>query len=94
MKAVNQQKKHPRNEPVGLRGTGGVRLSKRERKLLELLSLGKGVKEIAAELRLARQTVHNLLTPLYRKMAVSNAPHAVAKAIQAGWLARMASRKK
>lgn len=63
-----------------------ARLTEFERRLLHLLAQGLGGKQIAAECRLAPQTIYNRLSQMYRKMRANNGTHAVILARDAGWL--------
>lgn len=61
-----------------------IKLTAREKQCLKLLALGRGNKEIANELGLARQSVDNLLSKLYRKLGCHNASGALALAFRLG----------
>ena len=62
----------------------GTNLTEREREILELLSAGNRVAEIAAELFLSTKTVKNHLTNVYAKLEVQTAAQAVAEAYRRG----------
>lgn len=58
--------------------TGGVRLSPRERQILELMSAGRTDKEIAQQLEVSFWTVRTHVSALLRKMGARNRTEAVA----------------
>jgi len=62
----------------------GTNLTDREREILELLSSGKRVADIAGELYLSTKTVKNHLTNVYAKLEVQTAAQAVAEAYRRG----------
>jgi DNA-binding NarL/FixJ family response regulator len=64
----------------------GGSLTEFERHLFHLLAQGMGGKQIAAECRLAPQTIYNRLSRMYRKIPANNGTHAVILAREAGWL--------
>lgn len=70
------------------------RLTEFELRLLHLLAQGLGGKQIAAECRLAPQTIYNRLSQLYRKIPANNGTHAVILAREAGWLRQPGGRRK
>jgi DNA-binding NarL/FixJ family response regulator len=72
----------------GLAAASGtrIRLTRRERQILELLLEGRANKEIAARLRVSAQTVKNQLTTLYRKARVDSRLALVAAAHREAWL--------
>jgi DNA-binding NarL/FixJ family response regulator len=59
-------------------------LSPREVEVLEQLAAGLSVKEIAAELGIARSTAAGHLEKIYEKLSVRSQSGAVAKALRAG----------
>ncbi len=67
---------------------GPFRLSPRETQLVELLAAGSSNREIAQTLYLSEQTVKNLLSNLYRKLAVENRTEAVMVAVERGIVKR------
>ena len=69
-------------------------LTEFELRLLHLLAQGLGGKQIAAECRLAPQTIYNRLSQLYRKIPANNGTHAVTLAREAGWLRPPGDRRK
>lgn len=58
-----------------------VRLSQRERQILELLARGFSEKEVAARLTIGTRTIHTYLERTRTKLGATNRVHAVAKAI-------------
>ncbi len=61
-----------------------TRLSAREQQVLQLLSRGYSNKEIASELSLSVETVHNYIKHVYEKMHVRSRAEAVAKYMSSG----------
>jgi DNA-binding CsgD family transcriptional regulator len=63
-----------------------VRLTGREAEVLNLLSKGMRIKEVANILRIDRRTVHMHWSNAARKLSASNVTEAVANAIRLGIL--------
>lgn len=59
-------------------------LAPREREILELLSTGRGTREIAATLFLSPKTVSNQLTTIFTKLGVADRTEAVLRARESG----------
>lgn len=59
-----------------------LRLSPREKQILELIAAGLVDKEIATELRIAYGTVRNHVDKVVLKLGATNRAHAVATAIR------------
>lgn len=72
----------PEREDVGL--VGGIRLTRREREVLELLARGLSDREIATELNLSPRTVGGHVTNLLGKVGVDSRTAAVAFAYRHG----------
>ena len=64
--------------------TGALRLSNRERTVLELMASGATNPEIAAALHISRHTVKEYTSALYRKLDVRNRTEAVQRAQRLG----------
>jgi two-component system response regulator DesR len=65
---------------------GGVRLSERERQVLELIAGGATNREIAGSLYLSPHTVKEHTSTLYRKLGARNRADAVQRAQRGGLL--------
>jgi DNA-binding NarL/FixJ family response regulator len=63
-----------------------VRLTRRQHDVLDLLQRGYSSKEIASQLGLNTGTVDNHVGGLLRALGVSNRTHAIAKAMELGYL--------
>ena len=61
------------------RPAGEAPLTKRERRILDLLRAGKTNAEIAAEVFISEKTVRNHLSSVYRKLGVSNRAQAIVR---------------
>lgn len=66
-------------------------VSRRQRQILELVNVGLGNKEIAAELRLSEQTVKNHMLRVFRQLGVGDRLEAVELCRDRGWF-RVAGR--
>jgi DNA-binding NarL/FixJ family response regulator len=62
------------------------RLSAREQEILRLIAAGATNRDIAARLALSTQTIKNILSVLFEKLAVSNRTEAVVAALDKGLL--------
>jgi DNA-binding CsgD family transcriptional regulator len=62
------------------------RLTDREREMLRLADAGRKGYEIAAEMKLGRQTIRNYFSDLYVKLGVANCREAIAWARERGQL--------
>lgn len=62
------------------------RLTRRQHDVLSLLHRGYSSKQIAAQLRLSEGTVNNHVTGLLQALEVSNRTHAIAKALELGYI--------
>lgn len=62
------------------------RLTRRQHDVLTLLHRGYSSKQIAAQLRLSEGTVNNHVTGLLHALDVSNRAHAIAKALELGYI--------
>jgi len=69
-----------------MQATNQVRLSGREREVLELASRGNSAKQIACELIVSTETVKTLLQRASRKLETNGKTHAVAEALRRGLL--------
>ncbi|MFG2178489.1 response regulator [Streptomyces abikoensis] len=67
-------------------GGDAAALSERERQLLRGFAEGKGIPQLAAELRLAASTVKTVTHRLYEKLGVPDRAAAVAEAVRRGLL--------
>lgn len=65
---------------------GDVRLTDREKQVLQGMSLGRANREIGAGLYLTEDTVKSHCRKLYRKLGVADRAHAVARGYQLGLL--------
>jgi len=61
-------------------------LTERERAVLRLLAEGKGNREVAAILKLARSTVRNPSQRILKKLGVHSRAEAVRRARRRGWI--------
>jgi DNA-binding NarL/FixJ family response regulator len=61
-----------------------IRLTVRQREILQLIQQGRSSKQIAAQLNLAEGTVNNKVAALLYLLEADSRPHAVAKAIELG----------
>lgn len=61
-------------------------LAPRQRQIMRLLAAGVAPPEIAVRLRIARSTVHNTLSQIYRKLGVRDSVQAVLLCERQGWL--------
>jgi DNA-binding NarL/FixJ family response regulator len=64
----------------------GVRLTRRQTQLLESIRAGRSSKEIANELHIAEGTVNNHVAAILQSLDASSRAHAVARAIELGFL--------
>lgn len=64
-------------------------LTSMEKKILQLISIGKKRKCVAAELYISERTLSNHLQHIFEKLGVSSAVEAITKAIQLGYLPPM-----
>lgn len=63
-------------------------LSQREAEILNWAAAGKTAKEIGIILKISERTINYHLQSAYRKLSVTNRPHAIARAIETGTLQR------
>jgi len=61
-----------------------VRLTAREREVLELIAQGRDNAQMAAALQLSEKTVRNHITSIFAKLEVENRPQAIVLARNAG----------
>jgi DNA-binding NarL/FixJ family response regulator len=66
-------------------GNRPIRLTRRERQLVSLLTEGHTNKQMASQLGVSDQTIKNQLTTLYRKTNVSNRLELVVFALRNGF---------
>jgi len=64
--------------------TGTKNLSPRERQILQLIAMGKGAKEIGAELNISNKTVEAHRMQLMKKLDIRNVAELVKYAIREG----------
>ncbi len=70
------------HKPAELKRDSKIQLTKREEEILDLLSRGFLYKEIAAELLISHDTVHNHLRKIYEKLQVHSRTEAVVKYLE------------
>jgi LuxR family maltose regulon positive regulatory protein len=76
-------KKHQNHAGSGIKAeTPGIRLSNREKQILQLIADGKTNRQIASDLFIAEVTVIKTVTSIFRKLDISGRVSAVKKAIE------------
>lgn len=65
-------------------GFNGIRLSRRQEEVLKWTAQGKTSWETSVILQCAEATVNYHLKQVFRKLGVTNKPHAVSKALRLG----------
>lgn len=67
-------------------GKAEQRLSEREKEVLHLAAIGRGNKEIAAQMGLSERTVQTHLSRIFHKLGVASRTEAVISGLRQGWL--------
>lgn len=75
---------HLRDMPA--EGQAAVRVTERERSVLQLLARGASNKEIGVQLKISEHTVKSHVANIFAKLEARDRTEAVAKAIQKGWI--------
>lgn len=81
----------PRRSAVVSRGVvaqrqTAIRLTRRQTQLLELIQSGLSSRQISTELHIAEGTVNNLVTAILQAINAGSRAHAVARAIELGFI--------
>lgn len=83
--AMNGKREYAAELMMGsIRNSSG--LSERERKILQLVAVGKTSKEIAAALYLSQGTIRNYTSEIISKLNAKNRVEAIATAKEKGWI--------